>query len=129
MVELLQERGLLLKKGTIVDSTLISAPSSTKNWEKKRHPEAHSVKKGNTWNFGYKAYIGVDKGSGLVHTVWATSANIHHVTVVPKLLTGEEEMVYGDSGYLGAEKPKKATVRSRAQVKRRERENLLYNPR
>lgn len=103
VVELLQERGLLLKKGTIVDSTLISAPSSTKNREKKRDPEAHSVKKGNTWHFGYKAHIGVDKDSGLVHTIRGTSANVHDVTMVPELLTGEEETVYGDSGYLGAE--------------------------
>lgn len=75
-------RGLLLKKGTIVDSTLIAAPSSTKNREKKRDPEAHSVKKGNSWHFGYKAHIGVDKDSGLVHTVKVTSANIHDVTMV-----------------------------------------------
>ena len=66
---LLQERGLLLKKGTIVDSTLMAAPSSTKNREKQRDPEAHSVKKGNAWHFGYKAHIGVDKDSGLVHSV------------------------------------------------------------
>lgn len=146
VVELLQERGLLLKKGTIVDSTLISAPSSTKNREKKRDPEAHSVKKGNTWHFGYKAHIGVDKDSGLVHTMRGTSANIHDVTMVPELLTGEETVVYGDSGYLGAEKREDAIVRnnqgkrihykinrrpsqskhaftrSQAQIKRRERE-------
>ena len=98
VVYLLQERGLLLKKGTIVDSTLIAAPSSTKNREKKRDPEAHSVKKGNSWHFGYKAHIGVDKDSGLVHTVKVTSANIHDVTMVPELLTGDEDSVYGDSG-------------------------------
>lgn len=102
VVELLQERGLLLKKGTIVDSTLISAPSSTKNREKKRDSEAHLVKKGNTWHFGYKAHIGVDKDSRLVHTLKGTSANVHDVTMVPELLSGEEEIVYGDSGYLGA---------------------------
>lgn len=146
VVGLLQERGLLLKKGSIVDSTLISAPSSTKNREKKRDPEAHSVKKGNTWHFGYKAHIGVDKDSGLVHTIKGTSANVHDVTMVPELLTGEETVVYGDSGYLGAEKredaivrnhqgkrirykinrrpsqSKNASTRSRAQIKRRERE-------
>ncbi|WP_455582619.1 IS5 family transposase [Dysosmobacter sp.] len=145
VVELLQERGLLLKKGTIVDSTLISA-SSTKNQEKKRDPEAHSVKKGNAWHFGYKAHIGVDKDSGLIHTIRGTSANVHDVTMVPELLTGEEETVYGDSGYLGAEKredaivrnhqgkriryklsrrpsqSKHASARSQAQIKRRERE-------
>ena len=146
VVYLLQERGLLLKKGTIVDSTLIAAPSSTKNREKKRDPEAHSVKKGNSWHFGYKAHIGVDKDSGLVHTVKVTSANIHDVTMVPELLTGDEDIVYGDSGYLGAEKREDAVLfngqgkrirykinrrpsqskhadnRSRAQIKRRERE-------
>lgn len=146
VVDLLKERGLLLKKGSIVDSTLISAPSSTKNREKKRDPEAHSVKKGNTWHFGYKAHVGVDKDSGLVHTVKATSANVHDVTMVPKLLTGEENVIYGDSGYLGAEKredaivrnqqgehirykinlrpsqSKHASARSQAQIKRRERE-------
>ena len=74
VVAALMERGLILKKGTIVDSTIISAPSSTKNKEKKRDPDAHQVKKGNTWHFGYKAHIGVDKDSGLVHTVEATPA-------------------------------------------------------
>lgn len=146
VVDLLKERGLLLKKGSIVDSTLISAPSSTKNREKKRDPEAHQVKKGNAWHFGYKAHVGVDKDSGLVHTVKATSANVHDVTMVPELLTGEENVIYGDSGYLGAEKredaivrnqqgerirykinrrpsqSKHASARSQAQIKRRERE-------
>lgn len=99
VVAALMERGLILKKGTIVDSTIISAPSSTKNKEEKRDPDAHQVKKGNTWHFGYKAHIGVDKDSGLVHTVEATAANVHDVAEVPKLLTGEEEAVYGDSGW------------------------------
>ena len=143
---LLTERGLILKKGTIVDSTLISAPSSTKNREKKRDPDAHSVKKGNTWHFGYKAHVGVDQDTGLVHHVEVTGANVHDVTMVPQLLTGEERTVYGDSGYLGTEKredavtrnrqgkkirykinrrpsqSKKCSVRSRAQIKRREHE-------
>lgn len=110
VVSMLMERGMILKKGTIVDSTIISAPSSTKNKEKKRDPEAHQTKKGNTWHFGYKAHIGVDRGSGLVHTVKATSANVHDVTVVPQLMTGEEEVVYGDSGYIGAEKREEAIV-------------------
>ena len=146
VVELLTKRGLILKKGTIVDSTLISAPSSTKNQERKRDPEAHSVKKGNTWHFGYKAHIGVDRETGLVHHMKVTSANVHDVTVVTELLTGEEETVHGDSGYLGAEKREKAikrnkegkrikykinrrpsqsrhcSTRSKAQIKRREHE-------
>ncbi len=70
------------------------------------------MKKGNQWHFGYKAHIGVDKDSGLVHTVKVTSANVHDVTVVSELLTGEETVVYGDSGYLGAEKRKEAVVRN-----------------
>ncbi len=70
--------------------------------------------KGNTWHFGYKAHIGVDKDSGLVHTVEATAANVHDVAEVPKLLTGEEETVYGDSGYLGAGKREDAVVRNKS---------------
>ena len=146
VAKMLQERGLLLRKGTIVDSTLISAPSSTKNAEKKRDPEAHSTKKGNTWHFGYKAHIGVDRDTGLVHTLKVTAANVHDVTMTAQLLSGEEMTVHGDSGYLGAEKREDAVLRnkngkkirykinrrpsqsknnsarSKAQIKRRERE-------
>ena len=146
VVELLMQRGLILKRGTIVDSTFIEAPSSTKNEKKECDPQAHSAKKGNTWHFGYKAHIGVDKESGLVHTVKVTAANEHDVTVTSELLTGEEEEVYGDSGYLGAEKrpealkknkagksvhykinrrpsqSKNKSARSRAQIKRHEHE-------
>ena len=77
VVESLQKCNLMLKKGTIVDSTLIAAPSSTKNKEKQRDPEAHSVKKGNQWYFGYKEHIGVDADSGLVHTVETTAAILY----------------------------------------------------
>lgn len=101
VVEMLEERGLILKKGTIVDSTIISAPSSTKNAEKKRDPEMHSTKKGNQWHFGMKCHTGVDAGSGFVHTVEATAANVHDVTVAAKLLREDDEVVYGDSAYLG----------------------------
>ena len=142
----LMEKGQILKKGTIVDSTIIAAPSSTKNTKKERDPDAHQTRKGKAWHFGYKAHIGVDKDSGLVHTVEVTGANVHDVTMVPQLLTGEEETVYGDSGYLGAEKREDAvtrnhqgkkiryktnrrpsqsknnSVRSQAQIKRREHE-------
>ena len=111
--DLLIEKGLILKKGTIVDSTFIEAPSSTKNREKKRDPEAHSGKKGNTWHFGYKLHVGVDKDSGLAHTAETTAANVSDVSVTPKLLHGDEESVYGDSGYIGAEKREDATVRNR----------------
>jgi len=112
VVELLTERGLILKKGTIVDSSIIAAPSSTKNREKKRDRDACQSKKGNTWHFGYKAHIGVDKDSGLAHHVEVTAANAHDVTVTPKLLTGEEETVNGDSGYLGAGEREDAIVRN-----------------
>lgn len=146
VVSLLAEQKLILKKGTIVDSTLIASPSSTKNKERQRDPEAHSTKKGNTWHFGYKAHIGVDRDTGLVHHVEVTSANVHDVTMTWKLMTGQESVVYGDSGYLGAEKredaivrneqnkkikykinrrpsqSKNRSVRSQAQIKRRERE-------
>ena len=113
VVTLLTERGLILKRGTIVDSTIIEAPSSTKNKEKQRDPDAHQVKKGNTWHFGYKAHIGVDKDSGIVHTVKVTPANTSDVSVIPELLTGEETVVYGDSGYLGAEKREDAVKKSK----------------
>lgn len=113
VVELLQQRGLLLKKGTIVDSTIIAAPSSTKNREQQRDPDAHQVKKGNAWHFGYKAHIGVDTDSGIVHTLEVTGANVNDVTMTPKLLTGEEENVYGDSGYLGADKREYAVKKNR----------------
>lgn len=108
------KRGMILKKGTIVDSTIISAPSSTKNKEKKRDPDAHQVRKGNIWHFGYKAHIGADKDSGLVHTIAVTAANVHDVSQTASLLTGEEESVYGDSGYLGAQKREDAIVRNKS---------------
>ena len=110
VVMLLKSKDLILKKGTIVDSTIISSPSSTKNKERSRDPEAHSVKKGNEWKFGYKAHIGADSESGLVHSVEVTAANIHDVTMTSELLTGDEEVVYGDSGYIGAEKREDAVT-------------------
>ena len=113
VVVLLMERGLILKKGTIVDSTIISAPSSTKNKDKQRDPDAHQVKKGNTWHFGYKAHVGVDKDSGIVHTIKVTAANQHDVSMTSELLTGEETVVYGDSGYLGAEKREDAVKKNK----------------
>ena len=117
VVDLLLKRGLLLKKGTIVDSTFIEAPSSTKNKEKKRDPEAHSAKKGNTWHFGYKMHIGVDRDSGLVHHVKTTSANEHDVTATSELMHGEEETLNGDSGYIGADKRPEA-IRKNKQGKK-----------
>jgi IS5 family transposase len=98
------DRGLLLKTGTVVDATLIAAPSSTKNSTGERDPEMHQTKKGNQWHFGMKAHIGVDAESGLVHTVTTTAANAHDVTQAHALLHGQEEVVFADSGYRGVEK-------------------------
>ena len=102
--ELLSQRGLLLKTGTVVDATLIPAPTSTKNKDKTRDPEMHSSKKGNQWHFGMKAHIGVDAESGLVHTVRATSGNVHDVTEGNSLLHGNETVAFGDAGYQGVDK-------------------------
>ncbi len=98
------DRGLLLKTGTVVDATLIAAPSSTKNSTGERDLEMHQTKKGNQWHFGMKAHIGVDAESGLVHTVTTTAANAHDVTQAHALLHGQEEVVFADSGYRGVEK-------------------------
>lgn len=114
VVNQLEKRGLILKKGTIVDSTFIEAPSSTKNRKKERDPEAHSAKKGNTWYFGYKAHIGVDEENGLIHTVKTTAANEHDVTVMNELLHGEEERAFGDSGYIGAKKRPDAVKKNKS---------------
>lgn len=100
----LGDRGLSLRQGTIVDATLIYAPSSTKKKEGKRDPEMHQTKKGNQYCFGAKAHIGVDVESGLVHHVHVTAANVAYVTQVDKLLHGEENMVAADAGYTGVEK-------------------------
>ena len=102
--QILTERGLLLKAGTVVDATLIAAPSSTKNQDKKRDPEMHSSKKGEQMYFGMKAHIGADAESGLVHTVRGTSGNVHDVVEGNTLLHGEETVAYGDAGYQGIEK-------------------------
>lgn len=99
----LQEKGLLLMKGTIVDSTLVAAPSSTKNQKKERDPDAHQVKKGNQWYFGYKGHIGVDRDTGLINKIEISAANVHDTAPVPDLLEGTEEEVFGDSGYLGVD--------------------------
>jgi IS5 family transposase len=99
----LMRKGLLLRRGSIVDATIIAAPSSTKNAEGKRDPEMHQTKKGEQWHFGMKAHIGVDADSGLVHTVTTTPANEADVEQVADLLHGKEEEVYADSGYRGAE--------------------------
>lgn len=100
----LAEQGLLMRAGTIVDATIIAAPSSTKNQDGQRDAEMHQTKKGNQWHFGMKAHIGVDAQSGLVHSVIGTAANVHDVTQAQALLHGEETDVFGDAGYQGVEK-------------------------
>lgn len=101
---LLQDQGIQVRKGTIVDATIIDAPSSTKNASGTRDPEMHQTKKGNQWHFGMKAHIGVDLHSGLVHTVVGTAANEHDVTQAAALLHGEETLAFGDAGYQGVDK-------------------------
>ena len=101
---MLSERKLLMKEGTIVDATIIAAPSSTKNASKARDPEMHQTKKGNQWHFGMKAHIGADAQSGLVHTVTGTAANVADVAQTHELLHGEEKEAYADAGYRGVEK-------------------------
>ncbi|WP_139829897.1 IS5 family transposase, partial [Klebsiella pneumoniae] len=100
----LGDRGLSLRQGTIVDATLIHAPSSTKNKDGKRDPEMHQTKKGGQYFFGMKAHIGADVESGLVHHVHGTAANVADVTQVAELLHGEENAVYADAGYTGVER-------------------------
>ena len=100
----MEASGHIMRGGTIVDATIIDAPSSTKNAEKKRDPEMHSAKKGNQWRFGMKCHVGVDAGTGYVHTIEVTPANVHDVTAASKLIREDDEVVYGDSGYLGIQK-------------------------
>jgi len=100
----LKSNGMAMKQGTIIDATLIAAPSSTKNKAGKRDPEMHQTKKGNQWYFGMKVHAGVDKDSGLIHSVVVTAANVHDLTPAADLLHGEEKVVYADAGYQGIEK-------------------------
>ena len=102
--DMLRDKGLMLRAGTVVDATLIAAPSSTKNASGTRDPEMHQTKKGNQWYFGLKAHIGVDKESGLVHTLVTTAANVSDISQTPALLHGQEEEVWLDAGYVGVEK-------------------------
>ena len=102
--ELLREKGLMLRAGTVVDATLIAAPTSTKNGSGERDPEMHQTKKGNEWYFGMKVHVGADAESGLVHTVRGTAANVHDVVEANSLLHGAETDVFADAGYQGAHK-------------------------
>jgi IS5 family transposase len=97
----LQQRGVRITTGTIVDATIIEAPSSTKNREQQRDPAMHQTKKGNTWHFGMKAHVGVDSQSKMIHSVVATAANVADSTVLSELLHGEETRVWGDQAYRG----------------------------
>ncbi len=100
----LTARGLMMREGTLVDATLIAAPPSTKNKEKKRDPEMHQTRKGQQWYFGMKAHIGADRDSKLVHTVVVTAANVADITKTAELLHGQERQVHADAGYTGVEK-------------------------
>lgn len=97
--EMLQGRGLKVGTGTIVDATIIGAPSSTKNAQKKRDPQMHQTQKGKNWFFGMKLHIGVDSRTGLAHSAMVTAANVHDKHPLPDLLHGDELRVYGDSAY------------------------------
>ena len=97
----LETQGLKVSTGTIVDASIINAPSSTKNAEQKRDPDMHQTRKGNQWYFGMKAHIGVDSKTKLIHSVVATAANVADSTILPDLLHGEETRVWGDQAYRG----------------------------
>jgi IS5 family transposase len=115
---MLEERGLLMRQGTIVDATIIAAPPSTKNKKKARDPEMHQTKKGNQWHFGMKAHIGVDVASGVVHTVTGTAANEADINQMAAVLHGREEAVFADAGYTGAEAA--GTCRARGLLEHRD---------
>ena len=104
----LERKGLLMREGTIVDATIIAAPSSTKNQDKKRDPEMSQTKKGNQWFFGMKAHIGVDAQSGLVHTLETSAAKVNDRTPFKKLLHGSERAIFGDKGYCKTEDKREA---------------------
>jgi IS5 family transposase len=107
----LSEKGLLLREGTIVDATIINAPSSTKNQDKTRDKEMRQTKKGNQWYFGMKAHVGTDTSRGLAHSVVVTDAAVHDSQVMDELLHGEEEAVYGDKAYVSEDKKKEYEAR------------------
>lgn len=100
----LEAEGLMMREGSVVDATFVESPSSTKNRERARDPEAHQAKKGNNWHFGHKAHIGADRDSGLVHTVVTTAANVSDISQAKECVRGCDEEVYLDAGYTGLEK-------------------------
>jgi IS5 family transposase len=125
----LSRKGLMLKRGSIVDATIIAAPSSTKNADGERDPEMHQTKKGNQWHFGMKAHIGADVDSGLVHTVVTTPANEADVEIVDELIRRRDTVIYADAGYTGAEKrvPRK-TLRWEIARRRGQIQKLAQGP-
>ena len=102
--EIFEEQGWIMRGGTIVDATIIAAPSSTKNASGARDPEMRQTKKGNQWYFGMKAHIGVDAGAGYVHSVTATAASVHDLDQITHLVRADDDVVYADAGYQGAER-------------------------
>lgn len=102
--EIFEEEGWIMRGGSIVDATIIAAPSSTKNATGKRDPEMHQTKKGNQWYFGMKAHIGVDAGTGYVHTVTCTPANVHDLDQISDIIRRDDRVVYADAGYQGAQR-------------------------
>lgn len=115
--EIFEAQGWIMRGGSIVDATIIAAPSSTKNADGTRDPEMHQTKKGNQWYFGMKAHIGVDAGTGYVHTVRATAANVHDLDEAHHLVRPDDEVVYADFGYQGAVKrPEIATDEHKSKI-------------
>jgi transposase, IS5 family len=116
--EIFEAEGWIMRGGSIVDATIIAAPSSTKNAAGERDPEMHQTKKGNQWYFGMKAHIGVDAGTGYVHSVTATAANVHDLDEAINLVRADDEVVYADAGYQGAQKrPEIAGDKDRSRIK------------
>ena len=101
LVSILDERGIIMRGGSIVDATLAGSPSPARNRARSRDPEAHQAKKGNNWHFGHEAHAGVDAGTGLAHTAGVTAANVSDVAVAPSLLRPDDEFCYADAGYTG----------------------------
>ncbi len=125
----LNDQGLILREGTIVDASIIAAPTSTKNKDGARDPEMHQVKKGNEWHFGMKMHIGVDDELGLVHSVTGTAANVHDITEAENLLHGDEERVRGDAGYRGiAKRPEHEDRKTEWHVAMMPGKRRLLNP-
>ena len=105
------DKGVMVREGTIVDATIVNAPSSTKNRDKARDKEMKQTKKGNQWYFGMKAHVGTDTGKGLVHSVVVTDASVHDSKVMGELLHGEEKAVYGDKAYAGEDRQNECEAR------------------